>query len=123
MNTEALRKTAALLRESSSYDQAEWFKVTAGEAPLVVRCQTPACVAGHAIIAAGKRIVRGEIVEDASSILSLTSREANVLFDAVGSSWPSAYAARLREVGIRGPEAAQVAADLCDALADGTVTL
>lgn len=128
MNAENLRTLAHELRaDPDSYDQT-----TLGEA---TPCGTVACIAGHAARLAKKDglSVPTGITDTAGEWLDLDSDESDVLFSAnpdcckgvCGRGWPRRWARRYTAalLGDTPESPAFVAADLLDALADGTVTL
>jgi hypothetical protein len=133
VNAENLRKVAHELRQfPPGYDQRTWIETTDED------CGTRACVGGHAELIMLRE--RGHAYDpDSCGIeqgaierwLGLTMDQARTLFGAypeirsTGRAWPEPFGLRYREaITGRSPEsAAHVAADLLDALADGTVTL
>jgi len=123
MNAENLRTLAHELRaDPESYDQSTWGRKT--------RCGTVACIAGHAYAQARRRALkvtppcrRAPLVKVAAAWLGLDAFDSEYLFMAGGGGWPPAFRNRLwrAQYGVEAP--AFVAADLLDALADGTVSL
>lgn len=128
MNVENLRTLAHELRaDPESYHQGSWGRKT--------DCGTVACIAGFAYALARSRPLvvtrspqRFGLIQRAQEWMGLTAVEAQRLFYGA-VTWPAEHQQRfwraemLAEEGAPGEAPAFVAADLLDALADGTVTL
>ena len=72
MNKEAIQKTIDLMEISTTYDQKEYFH----------ECGTPACVAGHMIVANTKGRPNGYQYDKAAEIGGLTDDQARDMFSA-----------------------------------------
>lgn len=129
LNVDLLRATAALLREEPER-YCQWDYVSTPP-DLEPGCGTVACIAGHALLAAGLPLVSlarmerngwSRIPDAAQGLLGLTEDQADTLFDAECIDWPMEYKARYRATK-NWIQRAEVAASLLEAIADGTVEL
>lgn len=136
MNVDNLRRLARRLRRlrhEEHYEQEEWARKTS--------CGTAACVAGHAVLSHGYRLVfepgnvstvwcrqvgskeplSHSIRMLAREILDLDYYTGEMLFAAdADKKWPAEFAARWAAGKER---KSRIAADLVDAIADGRVKL
>lgn len=123
MNAENLRTLAHELRaDPDSYNQQDWNNPA---------CGTPGCVAGFAEMC----LLRGQGRPDWTYVrqaevfewLGLAPTDAYVLFDGSPHEgdyrWPAPFDSRYAAALAGEEHPAMVAADLLDALADGTVSL
>lgn len=137
LNKALLRRLARKLRRlrhEEHYDQSSWH--------IKTQCGTAACIAGHAVIEAGYRILPADdpfdiplcsieggppvpIDEAAQELLGLDHLLSPDLFSEVPMwDWPEEFAERWKRADPKGPapqRPSRVAADLLDALADGKV--
>jgi len=128
MNVEALKKTAAQLRNLSDpreYDQGSYMANLRSEVTGEV-CGTRCCIAGHALKANGVIVENmndwDSIHTKAKNILGLDEYQAKRLFDGGAAGWPQEYWQRFHDAEVTS-EQAEVAADLLDAIADGKVEI
>ena len=96
LRVDRLKELQEVLKRSKTFDQSHWLAERGTETDLYVRyvdvsCMTPACVAGHALVAFGQKvkdILVYEIGHEAAGLLGLTDEQAGILFSDNPYEWP-----------------------------------
>lgn len=90
MNRQLFQKIRkAIAEEPRTYLQGSFGKTPTygeGESTVVIDCQTPGCIAGHALSITGTYVTNHNLAYKAQQVLGLSNREAHDLF---ASRWPA----------------------------------